>query len=433
MSEDSAPEVETRSKITPEEAQRRLLAGEALTDVSVDRLVVSGRTLERPITLTNCLIRFLDLNRCTFREDVVIRRCRIGAVVLNDVVFEKKADFKRTFVHRFRGPRAVFRGEATFASASMASASFFKARFEGKADFSRVTFTEDPNFEEVTFRGFATFWFARFAGSLSLKGSTAEQAIELRRIEVKDSLNLRETRLLAGLDLGEAAIARSVDFAEATLGGYVDFHRAQIGQNLTLRGARLEDGQGFRFFGLSAARIVLGRETVEGHVQHEMDGKYWFAAQEYAFLWSVFRQNSMFEEEDWAYYGFKRHERRGQPWTWNPLVALQRLLSYLLLDIGCGYGTAPFRTFGVCGAIVAIFAVVFYFVIPFDPAEADYHVGTLNHAAFALDMSVTAFSGSYADVPPQFGPHKFLGILEYLLGVVFIGLFVVAFSRKVIR
>lgn len=431
MSED-APEVETRAKMTPEEAQRRLIAGEPLTGISLERLVLSGRTFERPIVITDCSIRMIDLNRCTFKEDFTFRRNRVGSIVINDSVFEKKADLKKNDFRRMRAPRCTFRGDATFSNSAMASCSFFKSRFEAKTDFSRCEFREDPNFEEVHFGGFTTFWFARFSGSVSLRGARAESMLELRRIDVTDSMNFREAHLLGGVDAGEAAFGRNIDFAEATLGGFIDFHRAQVGQNLTLRGANLEDGQGFRFLGLSASRILLGRETVEGHIHHENEKKYWFASQEYAFLWSVFRQNSMFEEEDWAYYGFKRLERRGLPRTWNPLTLLWRGLTYLLLDIGCGYGTAPFRTFGVCGAIVVVFAFVYFFAIPY-PADADYQLGALNHAAFAFDMSVTAFSGSYADVPPAFGPHKYIGIVEYLLGVLFIGLFVVAFSRKVIR
>ena len=78
----------------------------------------------------------------------------------------------------------------------------------------------------------------------------------------------------------------------------------------------------------------------------------------------------------------------------------------------------------------------FFAFINATPPSA-YAIGpkVVNQLFYAFDISLTAFSGGYGDLICLgiTGVPKLLAMIEYLLGVVFIGLFVVAFSRKVIR
>ncbi|MEM1009013.1 MAG: hypothetical protein AAGJ35_08395, partial [Myxococcota bacterium] len=142
--------------------------------------------------------------------------------------------------------------------------------------------------------------------------------------------------------------------------------------------------------------------------------------------------NSDFDSEDWAYYHFKRSERISRPRK-GLLDQVLRFFNYFFLDIGCGYGTYPFRTLGVCFAMVLGFALLYLLALPYDP-KATYGLSSLafNKVFYALDTSLKVFSGGYSEVK-TYGGFKFIVMFEYLLGVVFLGLFVVAFSRKVIR
>jgi hypothetical protein len=172
---------------------------------------------------------------------------------------------------------------------------------------------------------------------------------------------------------------------------------------------------------------------VEGHIYPEADGKYSLAANEYGFLRTVFQNLSRFEDEDWAYYQFKRMLRKGKAFSYNPLSLLKRGIEYFFLDLGCGYGTKPFRTLMMSGILLLFFA--FFYFLHFDnvnPALYGVPSPIVTRALYAIDLSVTAFSGGYGDLTIQ-GPIRLVAMIEYLLGVVLVGLFVVAFSRKVIR
>lgn len=120
-----------------------------------------------------------------------------------------------------------------------------------------------------------------------------------------------------------------------------------------------------------ASDVVVRRTKIGTLVLSDAES----AAREYGFLRTAFQDINRFEDEDWAYYV-----------SFGPNVATE------------DYGFSP----------------------------------AANRWIHALDTSLIAFSGAYADVRLE-GRMQWLAMCEYLVGVVFLGLFVVAFSRKVIR
>ena len=79
-----------------------------------------------------------------------------------------------------------------------------------------------------------------------------------------------------------------------------------------------------------------------------------------------------------------------------------------------------------------MFAFSYFFLVPYDPEALFGFQGSLNEFLYAFDLSLKVFGGGYSDFP-AYGVAKFIAMFEYLLGLVFMGLFVVAISRKIIR
>ena len=187
----------------------------------------------------------------------------------------------------------------------------------------------------------------------------------------------------------------------------------------------------FSFLNATIHKLVLDHRVVHGRLQNEHNERYAEASKEYGILRNQYSANHEFVAEDWAYYHLKRAERLAKP-----IGSVKRWVSakleYLFLDLGCGYGIYPYRTLGVCFFLISIFAIFYLFLVPYDPKALFGFPGSINHFLYALDLSLLVFSGGYSDFP-VYGFAKFIAMLEYLIGLIFMGLFVVAISRKIIR
>ncbi len=148
-----------------------------------------------------------------------------------------------------------------------------------------------------------------------------------------------------------------------------------------------------------------------------------------------------YDQEDWAYYRFKVSQRRaaGRSW-WRPWRRLFQFTEWLLLDQGCGYCTDPFRSVRTAAFIILAFAAVyvagmdhFHFEgvkLPFDGGPEAWP----NRIAVGLFKSVVVFTSGLSGLGDMArGWMNVPLIVESLLGTLLWGLFIVAFSRKVIR
>lgn len=246
---------------------------------------------------------------------------------------------------------------------------------------------------------------------------------------------LQDSHFYGELWFKGATIQLNINLTKAILDGLTVFSDSGIGRTLFLRDIKVGTKQGFKFFNCFAERILLDRSIVDGHLHPEQFKEYGAAAKEYAFLRTVFQNNNSFEDEDWAYYQFKRMSRKAMPLSWNPFNCLRHAFEYFFLDRGCGYGTKPFRTLYMCMFMIAVFAMIYFFgyfcgTLP----ERNYGIDNeiLATIFYSFDISIIAFGGGYSDLTID-GSIRLFAMIEYLLGIVFVGLFIVAFSRKVIR
>lgn len=423
-------------KLTSDEAKQKLEAGEAIEKVFIERLVLAKKNISYPIKLIECEIDHLDLNSSTIEGEVTIRRCEIGMMVASDTVFNNKLDLQNTHLKRGRFPRAQMKGEFNGKDSRLSYVSFHESKFEGKVAFRNAVLRE-PTFSNTTFQSGALFTESQFQGKANFQESKWLEGANFKRIKALEDLDFQRAHFSKDVLMNGSVIKQSLDFGGATLEGFTDFRDMTLGHSLYLGGVNLGEKQGFRFLNAMAASFILNRDIVEGHVYPEAEGKYRAASREYAFLRSTFQSLNRFDDEDWAYYQFKKLERKGKPFSYNPIALINRLSSYFFLDIGCGYGTKPFRTLAVCGVMILVFALSYFIYFGSQPSPNNYGFESklINQAIYAMDISLIAFSGGHGDLASMNirGSIRLLNMVEYLLGVLFMGLFIVTFSRKVIR
>lgn len=422
-------------RLTADEVKAKIEAGEKIEKYHIERLQINKKDFTVPINIAECEIEVLDLNKSTFQEDVVIRRSNVKTLVLSEATFNKKCDFKKGRIGRGRTQRAVFKDAAIFSECALAYCSFHESVFESKADFGWSEFTGDATFTKVVFKGQGTFDHVHFTNSGVFKETQWEDRANFSSVEVGHDLDLSNSVFKGDLWLAESVIRLSLNLSYAQVEGHTDFSNCSAGRSILLTNVKPGEKQGFRFRNATSPLIHLERDVVEGHIYPENEGKYASASKEYGFLRTTFQNINRFDDEDWAYYHFKRMERLGRPFSYRPLPLVRRLGEYLFLDLGCGYGTRPFRTLFICLAIVLAFAFCYFVNDIAVPSDVSYGVDSklFTRFIYSIDVSLIAFSGGYGDLNHITGAIKFLPMLEYMLGVVLIGIFIVAFSRKVIR
>jgi len=195
----------------------------------------------------------------------------------------------------------------------------------------------------------------------------------------------------------------------------------------------------FAFHNALAERVLVRPDQIDGRLASECDGDHARAAQEYGLLKRNFEGLHRYEQEDWAFYRFKVNQRRGKPRSWRrPWGKLAHAADWLMLDKGCGYGTDPARAVRAALVIILGFAAVYASGItllniertPFDGPPT----GLRNRCMIAALTSVSAFTSGFGDIRGAAQGWMNLPLIaESLLGTLLWGLFIVAFSRKVIR
>ena len=185
--------------------------------------------------------------------------------------------------------------------------------------------------------------------------------------------------------------------------------------------------------------MIVDRETLKDHLLSEKENNYMETADEYAIIRTNFERINRYDDEDWAYLKQKQNQRRClYKNSKNPWKKIRELSEWLVLDLGCGYGTDPFRAIRSSLIVVCLFAILYFFtlqgILPPDQYATVSSLNPVFKAAAAFNISLIVFTSGYADI--KVVPEHWAGLffpIEFMFGIVLIGLFVVSFSRKVIR
>ncbi len=414
------PMNKTADEMTATEAVQKLRDGEPIIGVRIGRLQLRG-TFEHPIVLERCECPHLQIEQATFAGSVTLQQCKIRRMRI--------------------GRKTNFAAEVNLTGCTLHSTVIRQASFAAALKTNRMTLTAHTKIEQSTFggdvKGFGLVsddWIewsrCTIAGNVDLRSMELAEGFVMSRCTVVGDVNLRGSTIHKKLQLDQTSIAGTLDLAKTKLHDFV-----------YLQDMIVTDTTRFRFVNAIADFIHVEPEQLEGRLASENDGCPGDAILEYGLLKRCYSTLHRYEEEDWAFYRFKVAQRRCRGWSWRrPGSVAARVCNYLFLDIGCGYGVQPGRALLFGAFVILAFALMYatgmqHFADANPPIRELAADGMINRGLFGLLASVSVFTAGFTGDHLQGASGWVLLPLavEAVLGTVLWGLFIVAFSRKVIR
>jgi hypothetical protein len=406
-----------RKCMTPAEVVERLKRGEPVTGVKVVGLVLKGE-FRTPVVFREVTLVQPQVSRATFLEPVEFVRCTLDRPRFNLSKFAKGLNLGGSTLSRAELRRLEVEGPFDASN----------ARVRGKFVLESTRFGAKARFWEAQFQGWVTVRQCEFAGEADLRSLHAEQGFVLHGCTFRSCFLFRGSTVEKKFEADRTRFEGLTDFSKAKLHDFVYLESIEQGENQT-----------FAFTNALAERILVRPEQLHGRVASEKAGDHAQAMQEYGLLKRVFEGLHRYEQEDWAFYRFKVNQRRCKVRSWRrPWTKLACFFDWLLLDHGCGYGTNPVRAVRAALVIVLAFGIVYGLGVHMLHVEHTPFLGEktdlANRAMIGALTSVSAFTSGFGDI--RGAAHGWMNlplIAESLLGTLLWGLFIVAFSRKVIR
>jgi hypothetical protein len=395
----------------------RLRRGELIENARIDGLKLKGE-FPLPVRFRNVTLVQLVIDRASFAAEVAFEHCTIDRFkTTGSATFAKGLDLSASTLIK-----ADLRGlivSGTFRCDNVRTRGRFLV--EG-GKFERVRFWE------TQFQGWAEFKKCEFVDTADFRSFHADQGFVL------DKCHFRDDALFRGITVAKKWQADGSRF-EAML----DLSKAKLHDFVYLEAIEQGAGMRFAFTNALAERILIRPEQLDGRLASEQAGDHAQAMQEYGLLKRVFEALHRYEQEDWAFYRFKVNQRLSKPRSWrHPWSKLSQLGDWLLLDRGCGYGTSPGRAVRSALVIILAFALIYAAGVELLHVEKTPFEGLktslANRSMIAALISVSAFTSGFGDIRGVAQGWMNLPLIaESLLGTLLWGLFIVAFSRKVIR
>jgi hypothetical protein len=408
----------TGSSLQPAEVVERLRRGELIENARVVGLILKGE-FPLPVRFRNVTLVQPVIDRANFADEVVFEHCTLdrfktsrGSKFAKGLSLSAstliKADLRGlTVTGTFRCDNVRTRGRFLVDGAKfLGRVRFWEAQFLGWAEFKNCEFVDDADFRSFH----------------------AEQGF------IVDKCLFRGDALFRGI-----TVAKKWQADGSRFDAMLDLSKAKLHDFVYLEAIEQGPDMRFAFMNALAERILVRPEQLDGRLASERAGDHAGAMQEYGLLKRIFEGLHRYEQEDWAFYRFKVNQRLGKHRSWrHPWSKLSQFGDWLLLDKGCGYGTSPSRAVRAAVLIILGFAVIYAAGIDLLHVEKTPFEGPpsniSNRCMIAALTSVSAFTSGFGDL--RDAAHGWMNlplIAEALLGTLLWGLFIVAFSRKVIR
>jgi len=415
QAEDTTP---SKSEMTAEAALAILREGKPVENARIKGLKFRG-AFDKPVRFRNCTLVRASFDKASFAEDVSFIGCALDRVAFNrDAVFEKSFDISHSVLNKMNFSRVTIRGEFNAT----------RAEFKGKVGFTNCAFEKNVLFWEAKIHCWSDFKNCAFKGEADFRSLHAAEGFVLTKC------TFHENFLFRGSNVEKKFQADGCRFEKL-----LDLSKAKLHDCCYLEGIIAGPGQRFAFLNAIAKLILVKPDQVEGRLASEECGDFATAMQEYGLLKKCYQEQHRFDQEDWAFYRFKVNHRRAKGWTWGrPWTLWRHFGDWLFLDIGCGYGTNPLRAVRMALIIILAFAVLYGVNVesfytekmPFPGEKTDPE----NRVMIGLITSVSVFTSGMGGIRELAqGWMNVPVMVESIMGTLLFGLFIVAFSRKVIR
>lgn len=412
------PEPVARTLITADEALERLRNGQPVENAKIDRLQFRGE-FAHPVRLKNCLLIRPNFHKVTFHGEVAI----VGSSIDRPT---------------FRGP-AVFEHGLALANSTLNYASIQDVDIHGVFNAGDMVVRGPLRMIRCHFFNQARFWGTKASDWVDFKDCVFDAEADFRSMHCDEGLIFKECQFQANFLLRGTTVHKKLELNSSRFEGVIDLSKAKLHDFVYLEEIIAGTKQRWAFHNTVAERILIQPEQIVDRLESELQGQYTTAMQEYGLLKQSYQNLHRFDQEDWAFYRFKVSQRRGVGRSWSrPWTKFNQFCNWLLLDLGCGYGTNPRRAVVTALVIIGFFAAIYMSEVnllrvdkpPFDmPKEA-----WQNRVMIGMTVSVTVFTSGLSSIRDLAqGWMNIPLLIESLLGTLLWGLFVVAFSRKVIR
>jgi hypothetical protein len=418
ISAEDLPEAGPRARMAPEEALERLRCGETLRDVRIDRLRFKG-DFPLPVRMVNVYLGQPAFDGAAFAAEVSFTRCTLDRP-------------------RFNRPTA-FAADFCLSGSTLAFNVMRNLTVKGKLACDNIVCRGKLLVANSRLEGPVRFWEANFRGWVEFKECEFLGDTDLRSLHAAEGFLMTRCRCAGDVLFRGATILKKWDGHGTRFEALLDFSKAKINDFVYLENIEQGERQRFAFANALAERLLVRTEQLEDRLSSELTGNHDQAMHEYAILKRSFASLHRFDAEDWAYYRFKVSQRRARPRSWLLIwTRVGQFFDWLLLDHGCGYGTNPYRAVRAGFLIIVLFGAIYAAGItslhvertPFDGEPTTVE----NRVTLGLFTSVSVFTSGLAGIRDvAHGAMNVPLIVEALLGTILWGLFIVAFSRKVIR
>lgn len=452
--------------LTEQSFLEKLHKGEEIENVYVKSVNACGLHFEHKVSVKSSYFVEADFSAVTFKKGATFSGTTFEEkCVFAKVKFVKEANFKGCFFVRgadfksilcehefhfnglyatgyvtcqdgeFRGrsifTRASFEKETNFTNARFKDyASFSDARFMGRATLEKLRFSKEVTFSNSTFGYITTFKSTEFVGEAKFLNVNFENTIWFNHCKFRELASFKGSTFRAEGFFNAAKFSADAEFDSVAGDRFLSFTQVVP-----------EEKTFFMFSNTSMNKILIGRETLEGHLRHHHDKNWKSAHKEYGLIKNNFNNINQYEDEDWAYLWEKRMERYLVPVSFRESKkTLGKFMNWLVLDVFCGYGTKPLNTLLSGFFFICLFALLYFGIHQFEPlfaVEGEPQTAaqwSIQHCFF-YSFKVFAAAEIPSVEPPAhpIGALQVLSLIEAFLGIFMMTVMVIAFSRKVIR
>lgn len=400
-------------------ALEQIKRGETLEGVRIVGLKLKG-PFGLPVRMRGVTLVDLVIDRATFAEEVAFEHCTLDRPRIN-----RKSEFAKGL---------------TLTGSTLNRALLRAMTVRGPLRCDSVRCRGKLLFESCHFEGRVRFWEASFLGWVEFKNCEFTDEADFRSFHADQGFVVTRCRFHSAVLFRGATVHKKWEADHTRFDALVDFSKAKLHDFVYLESIEQGEAQRFAFTNALAERILVRPDQLSGRIASEEARDHAQALQEYGLLKRNFEGLHRYDDEDWAFYRFKVNQRRSRSRSWRqPWTKLAQCADWLLLDHGCGYGTNPLRAVRAAALIMLGFALIYiagseWLYVENLPFRHSPPTSLANRVMIGTLTSVSAFISGFGDIRGAAqGWMNIPLIAESLLGTLLWGLFIVAFSRKVIR
>ncbi len=431
-------------------------------------------------------------DRVEFKKDVCFRGTMLGEAEFAWAVFDGGVDFSW----------AIFEGGASFRGALFKDKSDFHiTTFQDRTDLSRTTFKDEANFSESTFQGEANFFGAAFRNDVDFSRAVLEGEALFSGASFGGNVNLRLASY-SGLQVSWRQLKGRLDFPMKTLFDTLEKLREEArasgkdvesflqdgwpkGKSVLMednyfvpwkevymrlvkdfdytgaKGSKDDAYYHFRYMRpifktrrLGTVYEKVARLPQEVRIPDDLSARFRYDPEtgQLSFIGVMSRRernrllhlshNGPYRDAVESLYERSRQipEYIVRHGWWEKT---QEWAQYICFGLTCGYGVRPLRPLATLGALVLVFALIYFSKktsIDYQFREKDKKKGGYKNTHISqmpwyirlyncFYFSVVTFSAlGYGDIKPM-GGFKVAAIIECVLGITLVALFVVTLSR----